>query len=150
MYWFCKSRECLPRDTQLLVGGSGALGQPPLQVWEVSASPLEGHPPAERPPGPSSSRFDGAALQRCPEMPQKVSASPVVITHQGSWPSPISRDWQRSDKRFRRGDFTGGPCCSRREWEQTVGSFARSLRGWWGCSFYGVRVRVGPEVGPKG
>ena len=93
MYWLCKSRGCLPRDTQLLVGGSRALGQPPLPVWEVSASPLEGRPPAERPPRPSSSRSDGVALQHCPEMPQKVSASPVVIIHQGSWPSPINRDW---------------------------------------------------------
>ena len=93
MYWLCKSRGCLPRDSQLLAGGSGALGQPPLPVWEVSASPLEGCPPAERPPRPSSSRSDGVALQHCPEMPQKVSPSPVVITHQGSWPSPINRDW---------------------------------------------------------
>ena len=77
----------------------------------------------------------------------------VSVTHQGSLPFPINRNWLEVRQIHAR--LYWGLCYSRGEEEQT-GSLACLLTPWgWGgvggvCSLHGVRVRVCPQVESEG
>ena len=64
-------------------------------------------------------------------------------TDQGSWPSPINRNWLQTRQEIQ-ARLYWGPCCSRGEWEQVTGSLACSFpgRGGRSGSLYVVRVTV--------
>ena len=71
-------------------------------------------------------------------------------TDQGSWSSPINRNWLEARQEIG-ARLYWGPCCSSGEQEQTTGGLACLLtEGRWACSLHGVRVGVCPGVGPEG
>ena len=51
---------------------------------------------------------------------------PFIATRQGSWPSPIHRNWLEARKEIQ-ARFYGGLCSRRGQWKQTTGSLACSL-----------------------
>ena len=60
----------------------------------------------------------------------------------------IIRNWSEARTKIQARVYWG-PCHIRGEWEQT--SSLACLQGWrWTSSLHGVRVGVGPRVGPKG
>ena len=69
------------------------------------------------------------------------------VTDQGSWTfSSIEIDETRQEIQAR---LYWGSRCSRGERKQVTGALARSLRGRWAGPLNGVKVEVGPGVGPR-
>ena len=64
-------------------------------------------------------------------------------TDQGSWPSPINRNWLEARQGIQ-ARLYWGPCCSSQEWKQGTVSLSWSWRG------IGVRPGVQPEGGLGG
>ena len=79
------------------------------------------------------------------DSPGTTSTPCALDTNQGSWPSPINRNWPEARQEMQ-ARLYWGPCCSRGEREQVTVSLARSPRRGRAGSLYGVRVGVCPGV----
>ena len=74
-----------------------------------------------------------------------------IDTEQGSWSSPINRNWLEARQEIQARLYWSPCIICRREREQVTGSLTHSLPGARGAhSIYGVKVGVCPGVGPEG